>query len=501
MSGRFLCLELEKNDPKSLLRSLFEMKSYNIEKYEIVSERFIKYYKQIAINTQKIKEVNYFYGNENLINLKNNFDIDVTFKTIAQASTFFNIPITDYTSLTSYQFQWLVRNITEIENSFFYTVMTENGIELRKPVRTGKFRGKIEERYVLGGIIQNQLDVVYQGETGGDYYISANCKHICPPVIDSTLKNMAVNKFLSLSNMIVFQFGDDWDCGDFIQYDKNYYVLMSKQPESGGIFVYTAVAEINITRTFVGADVIPGQFTKVLNIIYPLNNTIPVIGGTNKAGFNFINDSTGILSTDGFEVGIDASGNAIINNKENTDIIISRNGAEKLRLKGSNFGFLQSDPLEIIDVYTGSSGAIHIGAKDVGAYLQSGGSSELHLSGGSKYTSYSAPHFVHTAKAVQASGIYYSSGIHLWSVTGLTAGNTFNIDDNYHLHIYPTGAIVPGNDGLAADATAGFLYIKSCAGTPTGTPTNYSNRVPLVYDRTNNKLYIYNAGWKSATFA
>jgi hypothetical protein len=60
-----------------------------------------------------------------------------------------------------------------------------------------------------------------------------------------------------------------------------------------------------------------------------------------------------------------------------------------------------------------------------------------------------------------------------------------------------SGNIVPATAGLAQNATDGFVYIESCAGAPSGTPTAYSNRVPLVYDRTNNKIYAFNGSWKA----
>lgn len=50
---------------------------------------------------------------------------------------------------------------------------------------------------------------------------------------------------------------------------------------------------------------------------------------------------------------------------------------------------------------------------------------------------------------------------------------------------------------LATDATDGFLYIPTCAGTPTGTPTAYTGKVAMVYDTTNNELYIYDGAWVS----
>ncbi len=57
------------------------------------------------------------------------------------------------------------------------------------------------------------------------------------------------------------------------------------------------------------------------------------------------------------------------------------------------------------------------------------------------------------------------------------------------------GAVV-GSAAIATNATDGFLYIPSCAGPPTGTPTAFTGRVPLVYDSTNDQFYVYRGGWK-----
>jgi hypothetical protein len=61
------------------------------------------------------------------------------------------------------------------------------------------------------------------------------------------------------------------------------------------------------------------------------------------------------------------------------------------------------------------------------------------------------------------------------------------------------GNFVVNTGALATNATTGFLYIPTCAGTPTGTPTTYTGRGPLIYDSTNNKLYFYNGAWKGVT--
>ena len=62
-------------------------------------------------------------------------------------------------------------------------------------------------------------------------------------------------------------------------------------------------------------------------------------------------------------------------------------------------------------------------------------------------------------------------------------------------------SVICGSAAVATNATDGFLYIATCAGTPTGTPTARSGRAPLVYDSSNNKLYVYNSAWRGVTLS
>jgi hypothetical protein len=76
-----------------------------------------------------------------------------------------------------------------------------------------------------------------------------------------------------------------------------------------------------------------------------------------------------------------------------------------------------------------------------------------------------------------------------------TNGGTqrFQIDANGNVAVGGLAA------ALATTATDGFLYIPTCAGTPTGAPTAKTGCAALVYDSTNNLLYANDGGgWVAA---
>jgi hypothetical protein len=57
-------------------------------------------------------------------------------------------------------------------------------------------------------------------------------------------------------------------------------------------------------------------------------------------------------------------------------------------------------------------------------------------------------------------------------------------------------SVLVGNAALATTDTEGFLYIPTCAGTPTGVPTTRTGLIPMIYDTTNDQFWFYRAGWK-----
>lgn len=92
--------------------------------------------------------------------------------------------------------------------------------------------------------------------------------------------------------------------------------------------------------------------------------------------------------------------------------------------------------------------------------------------------------------AVEQIGTFISqgtnSGMSFWTHNGAWG-------ERGRFDIY--GNFVIGTAALATTATAGFLYIPTTAGAPTGIPTALTGRVPIVFDSTNNKIYVYDGGW------
>ena len=64
-----------------------------------------------------------------------------------------------------------------------------------------------------------------------------------------------------------------------------------------------------------------------------------------------------------------------------------------------------------------------------------------------------------------------------------------------------TSSFVVGKAVLANNATDGFLYIPTVAGTPSGVPTTQTGTAAIVYDTSAHKIWIYDAGWKGVVVA
>lgn len=75
-----------------------------------------------------------------------------------------------------------------------------------------------------------------------------------------------------------------------------------------------------------------------------------------------------------------------------------------------------------------------------------------------------------------------------------TSGST---NDYTNLSLQPNSGnvIIGSGSSLGTTATNGFLCIPTCSGPPTGNPVGVpTGNVPLIYDTTNNRLYMRTPG-------
>jgi hypothetical protein len=184
-------------------------------------------------------------------------------------------------------------------------------------------------------------------------------------------------------------------------------------------------------------------------------------GGNVYASFY---DPTGRKGYFGYS-GADDSFNLV--NEMNAHMSFGTNGNERARLDASgNLGIGTSSPsVKFVVSNAGANGF---------EFDPTTGIAQTYNRSGAAYTSYK---------------IY---GLDLEFRAGASPAIAMTIDSNRNI-------VAGASAALATTATDGFLYVPTCAGTPTGTPTAITGMAPIVVNTTNNKLYFYSGGaWRDA---
>lgn len=96
-----------------------------------------------------------------------------------------------------------------------------------------------------------------------------------------------------------------------------------------------------------------------------------------------------------------------------------------------------------------------------------------------------------------AAGIATSRAINIQAQSGSTTNWDLFIADGFY--VKSDGTITHGNAALVTTATTGLLWLESCPGAPTGAATApYTLAAAMIYDSTNNKIYVRcNGTWRS----
>jgi hypothetical protein len=203
-----------------------------------------------------------------------------------------------------------------------------------------------------------------------------------------------------------------------------------------------------------------------LQLKYPSRTWSIATRGSDLSGAFVIRDST--ASADRFI--IDTSGNVGVG---------TTSPGAKLDVSGTQAGI--SNPANgVVNVIDSASAAQGVGGQIVfrGSYT------------GTTLTQYAA--ITAYKESATVDGTQYGAAL-------IFNTRTQGASNSEKMRITSAGNVYPASG--TTSMTDGFFYIPAAAGAPSGVPTAISGRVPMYYDTTNNKFYIYNGAWKSVALA
>jgi hypothetical protein len=163
---------------------------------------------------------------------------------------------TDYTGI-SQDFIFQNSSIADILSSYFYTIISDNGVYFSLPQRNS-YSKEIKTYTVIDELENYETDYSFQNESGKTFTLSESIKDtVIPLLIDSTLKSNRINKYKSKQNTRTIQTGSDANPLDYIQINGTYYILISKSEIKNNYYQYICVKEEKESNSISGSNICP----------------------------------------------------------------------------------------------------------------------------------------------------------------------------------------------------------------------------------------------------
>jgi len=206
------------------------------------------------------------------------------------------------------------------------------------------------------------------------------------------------------------------------------------------------------------------------------------------------------------QVGVWTSDDPVSNDRAAITIATVAGGSSSssyISFTTNNYGVSRAERMRI-----DSSGNVGIGttptASTASKLFIDGDITRINAAGGFLFNIYydtAQARWEYAGTGTGAGWIDSGSGNYTFQSTGSTSGTAGAAATALaeRMRIDSSGNVRIGTAALATTATDGFLYVPTCAGTPTGTPTAITGLAPIVINTTNNKLYFYSGGaWRDA---
>jgi hypothetical protein len=279
---RFLCTEFESNTNNLYGKDPLDQ--------SVISENNRLLTKSNRIDTKE--GINYSYLSDTMREiLFEQFVYNGTAYTPSAWITAKAITGTDHTGITE-SFDWHNYSCADIKSSYFYTIIAEDGIHFALPQRISTSK-EIITKTIISEFKIYEDDYSFQGESGKMFYIGeSNQDTVRPPLIDSNLKSLRINKYKSQQNYIMIQTGTDANPLDYVREKGNIYILISRSEIKTGLYLYTCVLESNTSNSISGIDI---ANSSILRQILIVNET--QAAGTNAGTFTSGADRTRVINT------------------------------------------------------------------------------------------------------------------------------------------------------------------------------------------------------------
>ncbi len=256
--NRFICLELETDRQNAINFGLFKRTVENADSINIDGVNMPQY--ENLIDRRNIESNYYQYGSADLLELFEFRSFDSTVRTVSGLATARGITINTNFGTFTKEFMFYYPRLLDLHTNIWYTVFDSNGeLHFLNPERQSTSNEITNFDVMIKTNIADQ-SVNYEGETGTDFTIAVDTRCVVPTTIDSTLKQMTVNKYNSKLKQLTIQTRVDVNVLDYVIEDGDAYVILSKMLISGDnetpLYKCIAVKEVNDSLSFSGADVV-----------------------------------------------------------------------------------------------------------------------------------------------------------------------------------------------------------------------------------------------------